>query len=187
MEERLVVTGEVVAIAEEFSPGRGTFESDGKIVAAETGTLLLDQKNHTATIIPKNPVAEPKKKDRVLALVTDIKSSMAICEILTIEGAKRAVTGETEATLHVSNISPQYVESISQAMRTGDIIRAEVIQTTPSIQLSTVGRPFGVILARCSRCRGVLKLKQKSLYCEECEHFEKRKIAEPYGLIQGNP
>lgn len=182
MEGKLVITGDVVAIAEEYSPGRGTFESDGKIIASETGTLVLNAKDHTASVVPRNPVAEPKKKDRVLALVTDIKSSMAICEILAIEGAKRAITGEAEATLHVSSISPQYVESINQAMRVGDIIRAEVVQSSPSIQLTTVSKHLGVIMARCSRCRGVLKPKQRALYCEECDRYEKRKVAEPYGL-----
>ncbi|MEM3851925.1 MAG: exosome complex RNA-binding protein Csl4 [Methanomassiliicoccales archaeon] len=183
MEKRLVVTGDVVAMAEEYAPGRGTFESDGKLVASLTGTLLLDPQSHTASVLSRNPITEPKKKDRVIAVITDLKSSMAICEILTIEGARRSVTGETEATLHVSNISPQYVDSISSAVRVGDVIRAEVIQTTPSIQLSTVARPFGVILARCSRCRSPLKLKQRQLYCEDCERFEKRKIGEPYSFI----
>ena len=181
MAEKFVVPGEIVAIAEEYVPGKGTYESDGKIIASEAGNLALDTKNRSVSVTPRNPITEPKKKDRVLAAVTDVKSSMAICEILTIEGATRQITGDSEATLHVSSISSQYVETVGSAVRVGDVIRAEVIQSQPSTQLTTVASHLGVVLAHCGRCKSVLKLKDKSLYCEECERYEKRKIADDYG------
>ncbi len=181
MKGKVVIPGDVVAIAEEYSPGAGTYEADGKIVASEAGELILDSKAHTVTVQPINPVAEPKKKDRVLAVISDVRSSMAICEILRIEGVNRAVTGDRDSTLHVSTISSQYVESVGQAVRVGDVIRAEVIQSTPSVQLSTVNNHMGVVAAHCSHCRSMLILKDRSLYCEECERFEKRKIADDYG------
>lgn len=181
MKGKLVIPGDVVAIAEEYSPGKGTYEMDGKIIVSEAGELVMDSKTHTAAVQPINPVAEPKKKDHVLAVISDVRSSMAICELLSIEGTDRAVTGEREATLHVSTISSQYVESVGQAVRVGDVIRAEVIQSTPSVQLSTVNSHMGVLAAHCGRCRSVLISKDRSLYCEECERFEKRKIADDYG------
>ena len=182
MKGKLIVPGDVVATAEEYSPGRGTYEMDGKIIASEAGELALDAKSHTAIVQPINPVAEPKKKDHVLALISDVRSSMAICEILSIEGMERAVTGERDATLHVSTISSQYVEAVGQAVRVGDVIRAEVVQSTPSVQLSTVNGHMGVVAAHCGQCRSVLVLKDRSLYCGECERFEKRKIADDYGM-----
>ncbi|MBX8631485.1 MAG: exosome complex RNA-binding protein Csl4 [Thermoplasmata archaeon] len=181
MKGKLVVPGDVVAIVEEYAAGKGTYEADGKIIASETGELVLDGKNHVASIIPFNPVAEPKKKDVVYATVTDIRSSMAVCELLSIEGKERGITGNTDATLHVSAMSPQYTESVGQAVHVGDIIRAEVIQSSPSIQLSTVNSHMGVVMAYCSRCHSILRLKDRSLYCDECERFEKRKIADDYG------
>ena len=183
MAEKFVVPGEIVATAEEFVPGTGTYESDGKIIAAEAGNLFLDVKNNMAYVTPRNPITEPKKKDRVLAAITDVKSSMAICDILAIEGVTRQITGDAEATLHVSTISQQYVETVSSAVRVGDVVRAEVIQSEPSTQLTTVNSHLGVVLAHCGRCKGVLKLKDKSLYCEECERYEKRKIADDYGAV----
>ncbi len=181
MKGKIVIPGDVVAIAEEYSPGKGTYETDGKIVVSEAGALVLDAKTHTVMVEPINPVAEPKKKDRVLAVISDVRSSMAICEILRIEGTDRAVTGDRDATLHVSTISSQYVESVGQAVRVGDVVRAEVVQSTPSVQLSTVSNHTGVVAAHCSRCRSLLILKDRSLYCEECERSEKRKIADDYG------
>lgn len=181
MKGKIVIPGDVVAIAEEYSPGKGTYETDGKIVVSEAGALVLDGKTHTVMVEPINPVAEPKKKDRVLAVISDVRSSMAICEVLRIEGTDRAVTGDRDATLHVSTISSQYVESVGQAVRVGDVIRAEVVQSTPSVQLSTVSNHTGVVAAHCSRCRSLLILKDRSLYCEECERSEKRKIADDYG------
>lgn len=183
MAEKFVVPGEIVATAEEFVPGLGTYESDGKIIASEAGSLVLDVKNNTAYVTPRNPVTEPKKKDRVLAAISDVKSSMAICDILSIEGVSRQITGDTEATLHVSTISSQYVETVSSAVRVGDVIRAEVTQAQPSTQLTTVNGHLGVVLAHCGRCKNVLKLKEKSLYCDECERYEKRKIADDYGTL----
>lgn len=183
MADKFVIPGEIVAIAEEYVPGKGTYESDGKIIASEAGTLVLDTKNHTALVTPRNPITEPKKKDKVLAAVTDVRSSMAICDILSIEGVARTMTGDTEATLHVSSISSQYVETVGSAVRVGDVIRAEVSQSHPSVQLTTVNGHFGVVLAHCGKCKGVLTLKDKSLYCGECERYEKRKVADDYGGI----
>lgn len=183
MEEKFVIPGEIVATAEEFVPGKGTYESDGKIVASEAGKLTLDVKSHTASVKPRNPVTEPKKKDKVLASITDVRSSMAICDILFIEGAARQITGDAEATLHVSSISSQYVETVGSAVRVGDVIRAEVTQSQPSTQLTTVNAHLGVVLAHCSRCKSVLQLKDKSLFCSECERYEKRKIADDYGAV----
>jgi exosome complex component CSL4 len=65
--------------------------------------------------------------------------------------------------------------------RAGDIVRAKVIgvQREP-IQLSTVGRDLGVLVALCSRCRTVLNREGNRLRCPECGSLESRKLTNDY-------
>ena len=177
---RRVLPGDEVAIAEEYMSGEGTYERDGKIFASAVGELDLDAKDKLAKVILDNPPVVLQEGDVVLAEVTDTKPAMAICSVIAQEGRERAVSSETLASVHVSKLSSSYVEDAGDVVKTGDIIRATVIQADPSVQLSTAGPHFGVVRALCSRCRNPLEKKARGLYCEKCDRTENRKIADDY-------
>jgi exosome complex component CSL4 len=183
MTKKTVFPGDEVAVAEEYMPAEGTYEYDGKILASLAGDLELDQEEKVAKVTPKNPLVVLRNGDSVFCRVTDVRASMAICEIFAAEGKDRDITGDTSATIHISKLSSDYVQDVGREFRPGDLIRAKVIQTKPSVQLSTQEPHFGVVKASCRKCRAPLSVHGKALKCEPCERVENRKVADDYGDI----
>lgn len=179
--ERIVVPGEEIATTEEFMAGEGTYEMNGMVLSSYLGTLKLDSEEMMARVDPINPLVELKVGHVVLASVTDVRSNMILANVARVEGNPRGVTGETLAAIHVSKISEGYTSDVRNEFRLGDIIRAKVIQTRPSLQLATVGTNLGVLLSLCTKCRKPLSTKDKTLFCENCLRTEIRKKAPDYG------
>src|SRR5439155_754099 len=128
MEPKMVLPGDEIAVAEEFEPGDGTYERNGLVFAATPGVLFLDPENRVARVRAFNPPAELKIGDIVYGVVDDIRGMMATATILAIHGRTRQISGESEGTIHISNVSEEYTEDIHDMYRLGDIIRAKVIQ-----------------------------------------------------------
>jgi exosome complex component CSL4 len=179
--KRIVIPGEEIATTEEFLAGEGTFERKGKIFSSYLGTLDLDSEEMKAKVKPLNPLVKLKVGDIVLATVADVKSNMVITDVVLVEGKARGVTGDTFASIHVSKISEAYTSDVWKEYRLGDIIRAKVVQTEPSLQLSSDKPNLGVILGLCTKCRMPLIKKDKNLFCENCQRTEIRKMAPDYG------
>lgn len=179
-EQRKVIPGELVATAEEYLAGFGTYEDDGMIYSSAVGSLELDDRNKVARLRFDNPPNAIWIGDKVFCEVTNVRPSMVICSVFAVEGTPRGVTGETSATIHVSKLSNRYVEDASQALRITDIARGEVIQARPSIQLTTAKPHLGVVFARCKHCREPMEHKDDRLYCPKCETTEYRKLARDY-------
>lgn len=184
--KRIVVPGEEIATTEEFLSGEGTFEIKGRIFSSYLGTLNLDSEEMKAMVEPLNPLVKLKVGDIVIAAVTDVKSNMVIADVVRVEGKERDVTGETQASIHVSKISEAYTSDVWREYRLGDIIRSRVVQTEPSLQLSTDKPNLGVILGLCTKCRVPLIKKEKTLFCENCQRTEMRKTALDYGKFKFN-
>lgn len=184
MKGKLVFPGDRLAVSEEYLAGDGTYEEDGDIFAAQVGELQLDPRNKVARVRGLNPPVELKVGDIVLGTVEDIKPTMAVIKVNAVEGIDRAVTGETEGTIHISKISEKYTEDIRKEFRVGDVVRARVIQVKPSLQLATNERLLGVVRGLCTHCRAPLAKRGRELYCERCERSEPRKIAGVYDAIQ---
>jgi len=183
-EVRKVVPGEEVAEVEEYIPSEGTYEEDGKVLSALYGQLELDNEEKTASVKAKNPMTNLSLGDFVFCVVSDVRASMAICEVVTVEGKKREITGDTNGTIHVSKMSQEYVQDASKEMRPSDIIRAKVIQIRPSIQLTTAAPHLGVVKALCRKCRHPLVRTDKGLYCNNCERADYRKVADDYMSVE---
>lgn len=180
MEPKMVLPGDEVAVAEEFEPGEGTYERSGLIFASTPGVLYLDPNERVARVRAFNPPAELKPGNIVYGVVDDIRGMMATATVQAVHGRARQVSGESEGTIHISNVSEEYTEDIHDMFHLGDIIRAKVIQTKPSVQLTTAEPILGVVKALCSQCRGPLELRGRDLYCTRCERTERRKLAQDY-------
>jgi len=184
MNKREVFPGDEVAVEEEYLASDGTFSNDGKIYAAQIGTLVLDDEEMTASVISPNPPNVLKEGDIVFAIVADIRSTMATADVVASEGTLREIGNETYATIHVSKISPGYTDDVSRELRKGDVIRAAVMSTKPSLQLTTKDEHLGVIKSLCGTCKTELTRKGKTqLYCTNCERSFPRKLADDYGNI----
>jgi exosome complex component CSL4 len=179
---KIVLPGEQVSTSEELLPGDGTFEEDGIIRASRIGTYKVDEKHRRAIVKPLTSIpVELRRGDIVLATVGSVRSNMVIADVIHVIGKERSISGDTNGTLRVSEISNGYVKDPSTEFAPGDIIRAKVTQIKPSIQLATKDRDLGAIKAMCTKCRHPLNSKGNILECENCGKKEKRKTADDYG------
>jgi exosome complex component CSL4 len=184
MKGKIVIPGDQLSTSEELLPGEGTFEEDGIIRAARTGTYQVNEKFRRAEVKPITSIPVILKKgDIVIARVDMVKSSMVIADVIHVIGKKRAVSGDTDGTIHVKEISNGYIKDACTEYKVGDYVRARVIQVKPSIQLTTKDRNLGAIKALCTKCRHSLTRKGDMLECENCGNKEKRSIAMDYGAI----
>lgn len=185
MESKPVVyPGDSIGVAEEWVPGRGTYEEKGEVFAAMMGRLVLDTNEFEARVEPFVPEpAALRKGDVVIGTIQAVRSSMAIVAVQhRADMPEREVAGDTNGTLHVSKASEHYVESMESAFRVRDIIRAVVLETTPAIQLSTKGEHYGVLKSYCARCGTPHERKGvRGLACPECDWKETSKLAEDFG------
>jgi len=180
-ENKIVLPGDQVSTSEELLPGDGTFEEDGIIRASRVGTYVVDEKQRRAMIKPLTSIpVELRRGDIVLATVGSVRSSMVIADVIHVIGKNRSISGDTNGTLRVSEISNSYVRDPSTEFAPGDIIRAKVTQVKPSIQLATKDRDLGVIKAICTKCRHPLIYRGNILECNNCRNKENRKTANDY-------
>jgi exosome complex component CSL4 len=178
----LVVPGEVLCTIEEFIPSAGTYvdEKNGLILASTVGNVNIDAKTKRISVVAKNKPIEPVKGAIVLGKISDAKKQLVELVIGKINSEE--LHTPISSTLHISCVSESYTESMNDAYRVGDIVKAHIIDDTRvPVYASTVGSQFGCILARCTRCGAILKRKGRStLKCPDCDNIERRKISEDY-------
>jgi exosome complex component CSL4 len=182
-----VLPGSFLGVVEEFTPGRGAYEEDGKIYSATIGIAQYDMKGRKAQVTPRvRQPPSPSAGDVVICEVVAMREKMALVEILALKGHEdRKVTGSTKARIYISQSSQRYVKHLSNEFHVSDIVRARVrmVNKVP-LELSTVDANLGVIHASCSKCRTSLKRKDNSLECPNCGNIEMRKLASDYGTGQ---
>jgi len=183
MPGQLVFPGDEIAAAEEFIPGEGTFEERGTVYAAWIGTLELDTSEFVARVVPHTTVpCVLRQRDIVIGRVRALKPSFAAVDVVArADSPDRAVAGETNGTLHISKVARAYLEDISEALQLGDLIRAEVLEADPAVQLSTRDEHLGVVKSYCPRCRNEMRAAGQGLVCPECDWRSRSKIAGDYG------
>lgn len=179
---QFVVPGEDLAVIEELLSGPGTYaDDDGTIYSSTTGQVVVDTSNKTVTVYPRVhlPVM-PHEGSVVIGQVSSVQDKVATVQIFKI-GSKYLSSGSFTGSLHVSMVSPEYVKSMFDAFKVGDIIRATVASDKNlAYKLSTIDRKLGVLYAFCSRC-GFPLVKRRKLQCQVCENIEERRLAPDYG------
>ncbi len=173
----LVLPGDYLGAAEEFLPGRGTYEDRGRIYASVLGTPRVDVQDRTVHVEPRNAIPEVTEGDLVYAVVDELKTAMAICTVIATGTSRRTVPGAPEGTVHISKAKDGYTESLSTEFAVGDVLLARVLQAHPSIKLSTAPANLGVVSARCQVCHALLTPGPNELVCPRCGHHERRKMA----------
>lgn len=184
MTDRDVLPGDEIAAEEEYVASDGTYVRNGKIYASQVGRLVLDDDECVARVESPNPPNVLKIGDIVYATIDDTRKTMATATALVAEGTDRDIASSTNATLHVSKISPDYTSSVADEVRKGDLIRARVIGVKPSLQLTTKEEHLGVVRALCGICKTPLQRKGHNLYCPKCKRSQPRKLADDYGDVE---
>jgi exosome complex component CSL4 len=176
----IVLPGDLLGTAEEFVPGRGTYEDHGRIYAALLGHRHIDPRDKAIRVEAIHPIPHIGEDDVVYARVDEVKSAMAICTVLSLASGRRAVPGAPEGTVHISKAKDGYTESLADEFQAGDIVLARVLQNQPTIKLTTAPATLGVVSARCQACHGLLQLGGKEPSCPRCGNHERRKVAQGF-------
>ena len=178
---QFMVPGERLGVIEEYVPGPGTYTEQGVIYSKIIGRALMDILNKTVSVYPlAHVVSVPRTGSIVVGQVSRVGGKDATLRISKI--GKKTLTGFFTGVLHISDASPGYVETMSDACKTGDFMRAKVIsEKNRTYHLSTVDSNLGVIYAFCSACGYVLSLRRGGMQCTRCGRFERRKVALDYG------
>lgn len=178
---QFVVPGDQLGVIEEFMPGSGTYVEAGVIHSKVTGRTLLDMLNRKVSVYPLiHGVSVPKVGSIVVGQVSVVQNKSAILRISKI--GKKLLSGNFTGILHISDVSLDYVETMYDVCKPGDIMRAKVISTmNRTHHLSTSEKNLGVIYAFCSQCGHILTLERRGLRCPNCGKIEKRKTASDYG------
>jgi len=176
-----VVPGDRLGVIEEFLPGPGTYVENGTIYSFATGRALVDVLNKQVSVFSKTRfLGVPKVGSVVIGQVTDVQSKIAVVRIFQV--GKHSLSGFFTGILHVSDVSVRYVETMYDACKPGDIIRAKVVSDkNRTFHLSTKEPNLGVIYAFCSRCGNALTFRRVRMRCLKCGKIERRKVAQDYG------
>lgn len=180
-EERLVLPGDLLGTAEEFVPGRGTYEDHGKIYAALLGRPAVDAQERAIRVDALHAVPRVGDNDLVYARVEEVKSAMAVCVVVAAADSRRGVPGAPEGTIHISKAKEGFTESLADEFQSGDLVVARVLQSQPTIKLTTAAPELGVLAARCQACHALLTVGARELQCPRCGNRERRKTARGYG------
>jgi exosome complex component CSL4 len=181
LQDRFVYPGEKLAVIEEFLNGPGSFQQNGVIRSAEMGSAHYDLERR-AVIISKRthePVL-PREGLDVVGEVGAVQRRTANVDIFIIDGHEIATpfTG----VIHVSSVNSSFARNLGMAIRSGDIVKARIINTKNRIvQLSIEGTDYGVMYAYCSRCGTMMEYRRGRLSCPKCGRVERRKEAKTYG------
>lgn len=185
-DKKLVLPGDEVGTTEEYIGGDGTYENNGKLFSSVTGVLVIDNIDKIVSVKPvtSSPLVL-NVNDSIYGKVIDIRGSMAFVDIAVVGNNQRSIpTGGSNASLHVSKVTNEYLKDISRMLSIGDIIRAKVIQTQPSVQLDTRENKFGVVVSKCRKCNVNLEKYGKECSCTVCDTKYKKKTAHDYGKIE---
>jgi exosome complex component CSL4 len=180
-----VLPGDPLATIEEFFPGEGAYEEKGEIYSATVGMVLIDVRTKRISVFAK-PKTPPilKPGDIIIARVEEVRDQSATVSLGVLRGKEdRELPAPKLGTIHISKAHTGYVRDLSRLYRPGDIVRAKVlIVQRELVQLSTVGRDLGVLVALCSRCRSTLDRDGNKLRCPNCGAMEYRKLTNDYRL-----
>jgi exosome complex component CSL4 len=171
-------------VIEEFTPGPGTYAEQGTVYSEITGRTLVDMLNKKVSVYSMvHVVTFPKVGSIVFGQVLDVQSRTATLRILKV--GENAVAGFFSGVLHISDVSPGFVENMFEVCKRGDLMRAKVVSDKNRVfHLSTSDRNLGVVQAFCSRCGHLLPLEGQRTRCSRCGKIENRKVASDYGKVE---
>lgn len=179
-----VIPGDELATAEEYLPGTNAFEEEGKIFSAAFGKIRKDDAKLTISIETPRKKITPRVGDIVYGQVIKMDQRHSILKVGAIcqkdENLEEYVR---EANIRSGGPAGRKPETDGSTVRIGDFVRAKIIKVTPFFDVSIMGKHYGAIRSLCTRCRNELVLKDRALYCENCERVETRKIADDYGNV----
>lgn len=175
--------GDVIAMAEEYVPGKNTLDLNGEIISSVFGKVFRDERELDITVRPFKEKINIKSGDIAYGKVIKVDQRKAVLRIGAIYNREHGLRNyDIEASLGLGGRSSRGPPLI---LMIGDIVRVRILKTgRRGIELGIFGNNLGVLRTFCIRCREIMKLKDDVLYCENCERTENKKVAPDYGMIK---
>jgi exosome complex component CSL4 len=181
-----MLPGELIGTEEEYLEGKGTYSEHGNIRSYLVGKLSVDANRH-ATIVPYVRIPELKAGTVVYGRVVEMFESVAFVDLeipvdpASMEQKKKRIVAMS-GVIPVSEIKGEYVRSIRDELRVGDIIKGTIVKVTPfRLEVSLKAKGMGVVQAFCSYDRQLMNFDGRTLKCGTCGKIDRRKLAMPYG------
>lgn len=184
MVEKLLYPGDFIANVEEFLPGEGTYQDNGKIFSAEVGVVHKDFERRVVSIESKTNKIPMLQRSGLVAIgvIAKANDKVAFVDLLPFEdGKRRYIPVPASTVLRVNNIKRGFVKSLKNEFNVGDIVRVKILEAdSQNVVVSTDGPNLGVIKAFCSNCRHPLDKEGKDLVCPQCGLKNHRHLANDY-------
>jgi exosome complex component CSL4 len=178
-----VINGTELCEAEQYmGENESVFEENGKLIAAQSGHLRINDKNRTIRIENKNTSITINKGDKVICEVLTSRKFSIGCQIHKV--GDQLVKNPIFGNIHISQISNSYVESVDVFFKKTDIVRCTVsgLENNEYALSTKYGNNMGVIHADCSVCGTAMKRQSfDTIVCPFCGNTERRKLANDYG------
>ncbi len=180
---KYVVPGQFLGTAEEYIPGEGAYEDNGRIFSSCAGDMSVDEKNYRINVLSKEKPIHAEVGDEIIGVISEINEPIVVVmsEYLIRNGEIHEYHDRT--LIHASRITGHFLDQASRAIKMRDVVKARVVSTRGKIDLSLERPEDGVIYGFCSRCRKPLEKVNNALYCKYCQRTEMRKASSKYGEI----
>jgi exosome complex component CSL4 len=181
----VVAIGDLLGVVEEFIPGAGTYEVNGKIYSTFIGYKKIDRQKLEVSVQPlkKKEIITPQVGDLVIAEVVFARKQSALLRIFKVH--THYLFDTFDGILHVSNMSQTYLDKVDDAYKQTDIVRAKVVSKSNfEYEMTTKFPELGVIYAECSNCGTMLVREGNELKCKLCGYPNPRRFAKDYGHVR---
>jgi exosome complex component CSL4 len=172
----MVSPGEVIGTEEEFVGEDGTFSDNGVIYAAVEGKVVENKERKAVSVASHKSAVPLQVGDLIYGRVKELYDSMAALEIEPLDPNVSVPT--INAFIRISEISRGYADKFENYLRTGDIIKARIVEIKElGIYATMKETDLGVVKAFCSKCREEMDGFGGVFACVKCGNRENRKTA----------
>ena len=181
----IVTPGTVVGTADKNSPGTGTAEENGNLIALLTG--VVSEIDGVISVHTYNEMLRVQVGDTVIGEVVKLNEKSGEIRIISVEGkANRAVMADQEyAQFHVTKITDRFLHNTADGLRRRDIVRAKVIESGNVIRIDMrEDDDCGVLWALCPSCGDTFHAESNgdwNVACKTCGNKSFRAMADDFG------
>ena len=181
-----ITPGEIIENSSNLTPGKGTIEHEGNIIAMVQGNVIIDSKSNTVSVTNDDDVPTPKVGDYLIGVVDRLGEKAATIRIIQIEGDERSILPQHQyADIYVAGIVDRFLPAPVDAMRRRDVVRVKVTETNPVLKVNTRDdENCGVLSALCPQCGNDLYAKPEgdnNVHCSQCEYKGYRVLSNGFG------
>ena len=180
-EKIILLPGDFLSTAEEYVPGGNALEENGNLYSTVAGIKKMNDDTLVADVVTGKKKVHISVGDIVYGQVIKGDRGMFFVRVGAVYKKGKGIKEvDMVGGLRMDRDRDQ---GHSPEVRIGDIIRAKVTRNDSYFDITINGTRLGVIKALCYRCKNELTLTKNGLWCDNCEIYEKRKVAPDYGNV----